>query len=244
VTGQSVLITGAAGGIGRATALELARRGYAIAVADLDQDSCDAFAAELRAEGATAIGVALDVTSTESAEAAVAAAAGLGEFVALVNCAGIVHLGEILDVSPEDWERIIGVNLTGTFNLCRAAVPELSKRGACIVNLTSTAGRTSSTYSSPAYVASKAGVVGLTMSLARQLAPANIRVNAVAPGIIDTAMIDLYGEERKARLVAGIPLGRMGTTAEVATTVAYLATPESSYVTGQTIAINGGTFIS
>lgn len=244
MTTQSILITGAAGGIGRASAADLARRGYAIVVADLDQGACDAVAAELRAEGAAAVGAALDVTDLRSAEAAVAEAVRLGEFVALVNCAGIVHLGEIEDVSSADWERVLGVNLTGTFNLCKAAVPFLSGSGASIVNLTSTAGRTSSTYSSPAYVASKAGVIGLTMSLAKQLASSNIRVNAVAPGIIDTAMMDLYGDERKARLVTGIPLGRMGTTAEVATTVAYLATPESSYVTGQTIAINGGTFIS
>jgi 3-oxoacyl-[acyl-carrier protein] reductase len=202
-------------------------------------------AAEVEAAGGIAAAARLDVTDAESAEAALDVAAGLAPLGGLVNSAGIVHQGTLDEVAPEDWDRVIAINLTGTFTLCKAAVPRLvANGGGAIVNLASTAGRTASTFSSPAYVASKAGVVGLTMSLAKQLAPSGVRVNAVAPGIIDTAMIRGYGEERMATLLAGIPAGRMGTAEEVATTVAYLATDESSYVTGQTIAINGGTFIS
>jgi 3-oxoacyl-[acyl-carrier protein] reductase len=239
-----VLITGATGGIGKATAFELGRRGFSIIVADLDQESCERVAFELVSEGHAARGTAVDITNMESAQCAAEFAAETGEFSALINCAGIVHIGKIGEVSIDDWDKVIAVNLTGTFNMCKVSVPLMSRSGATIVNLASTAGRTSSTFSSPAYVASKAGVIGLTMSLAKQLAPLNIRVNAVAPGIIDTPMIDGYGEERQKALLSGIPMGRKGTSDEVANTIAYLATSESSYVTGQTIAINGGTFMS
>jgi NAD(P)-dependent dehydrogenase (short-subunit alcohol dehydrogenase family) len=246
VTRGSILITGAAGGIGRASARELARRGYGIIVADLDHEACDAVADEIAGEGGTSIGVALDVTDLGSVDAAVTVAAGFGKepFLSVVNCAGVAHLGEIGDVSPEDWARVIAINLTGTFSVCRAAVPHLASPGGTIVNLASTSGRTASALTSPAYVASKAGVIGLTMTLAKQLAPNGIRVNAVAPGIIDTAMIDSFGADHQSHLIESIPMGRKGTAVEIASTVAYLATDDSSYVTGQTIAVNGGTFIS
>lgn len=246
VTRGTILITGAAGGIGRASALELARRGYGIVVADLAREACEAVAVEIMNDGGSAIPIAVDVTDLSSIDAAVTTAAGFGSasFVGVVNCAGIAHLGGIGDVSPEDWARVIAINLTGTFSVCRAAVPHLASPGGSIVNLASTSGRTASTLTSPAYVASKAGVIGLTMTLAKQLASQGIRVNAVAPGVIDTAMIDSFGADRQPHLLETIPMGRKGTAAEVASTVAYLATEESSYVTGQTIAVNGGTFIS
>jgi NAD(P)-dependent dehydrogenase (short-subunit alcohol dehydrogenase family) len=244
MTTKSFLVTGGAGAIGTAAARELAKRGFGVVIADLDAAACDFIAADIRSSGGTAIGVALDVTDLASVDAAVAAAVDFGEFAGLVNCAGIIHVGGIGDVTPDVWSRVIAVNLTGTFNLCRAAVDKLSRTDGTIVNVASTSGRTASIHTSPAYVASKAGVIGLTMTLAKQLAPLGIRVNAVAPGIIDTAMIDSYGAGLQEGLVDGIPLGRKGTSQEVATTIAYLATSESSYVTGQTIAINGGTFIS
>lgn len=241
---RTILVTGAAGGIGRAAAGELARRGYGVVVADLSPEGCDAVARDIISRGGTARGMDLDVTDPDSVDAAVAATAGFGAFVGVVNCAGVVHLGGIADVSPEAWTRVISINLTGTFTVCRAAVPHLATPGATIVNVASTSGRTASTLTSPAYVASKAGVIGLTMTLAKELAPRGIRVNAVAPGIIDTAMIDSFGAERQGDLIKGVPLGRKGTADEVASTIAYLATADSSYVTGQTIAVNGGTFIS
>jgi 3-oxoacyl-[acyl-carrier protein] reductase len=245
MTQTSILITGGAGGIGAASARELARRGYAVVIADLDADLCTAIAKELTSAGGLATGIGLDVTDPAAADVALEAAAALAPLSAVVNSAGIVHQGTLDDVTPAEWERVLAINLTGTFTMCKAAAPRLAANGGgALVNLASTAGRTASTFSSPAYVASKAGVIGLTMSLARQLAESGVRVNAVAPGIIDTAMIQGYGPERIATLVAGIPVGRMGTAEEVATTIAYLATDESSYVTGQTIAINGGTFIS
>lgn len=241
----SILITGGAGGIGAASARELARRGYAVVIADLDAAACNAIADEIEAAGGTATGVRLDVTDAAGADRALAVANGIAPLTAVVNSAGIVHQGTLDDVGPAEWERVIAINLTGTFTVCKAAAAVLAANGGgAIVNLASTAGRTASTYSSPAYVASKAGVIGLTMSLAKQLAPSAVRVNAVAPGIIDTPMIQGYGPERVATLIAGIPAGRIGTADEVATTVAYLATDESAYVTGQTVAVNGGTFIS
>ncbi|NMR30531.1 SDR family oxidoreductase [Arthrobacter sp. SF27] len=238
------MLTGAAGGIGRATAHFLAQRGHAVVIADLDVAACRSVASEIRAAGGQSIAVGLDVSDPASVDAAVATAQDLGELKGLVNSAGIVHLGGIRDVSRTDWDRVIGVNLTGTYNLCKAVEPVFTQHGGSIVNVASTAGRTASTFSSPAYVASKAGVIGLTMSLAHQLAPQGVRVNAVAPGIIDTPMIQGYGPERHEKLLAGIPLGRMGSAEEVAHTIGFLISDESSYVTGQTIAINGGTFIS
>lgn len=241
---RSILVTGATGGIGRATAIELARRGYGVVIADLERDACLSLASEITSTGGRALAVALDVTDLDSVDEAMATAVELGVLTGLVNCAGIVHLGGIGDVDPAVWERVIGINLTGTFNLCRAAIPLLCSTDGAIVNVASTSGRTASILTSPAYVASKAGVIGLTMTLAKQLAPRGIRVNAVAPGIIDTAMVDSFGADRQEALVEGIPMGRKGTSGEVAATIAFLVSPDSSYVTGQTIAINGGTFIS
>ncbi|MCS5721577.1 SDR family oxidoreductase [Herbiconiux sp. CPCC 203407] len=241
---KTILVTGAAGAIGRASVGELARRGFGIVVADLNLEACRAVARHITSGGGIARAVELDVTDADSIDAAVAATVELGEFNGVVNCAGVVHLGGIADVSHEIWTRVTSINLTGTFAVCRAAVPHLAAPGGTIVNVASTSGRTASTLTSPAYVASKAGVIGLTMTLAKELAPRGIRVNAVAPGIIDTAMVDSLGADRQDDLIEGIPFGRKGTAKEVASTIAFLATGDSSYVTGQTIAVNGGTFIS
>ncbi|MEO3824731.1 SDR family NAD(P)-dependent oxidoreductase [Actinomadura sp. B10D3] len=242
--GGLAVVTGGAGGIGLRACRELARRGFGVLVADVHADGVEAAVAELRSDGFTAEGRTLDVTSRESVDALMEAVAAQGPLTALVTCAGIVHTGSIDDCTDDAWARVIEVNLTGTMRVCRAALPHFSPGGGTITTVASISGRTASTFSSPAYVASKAGVIGLTMSLAGQLAARGIRVNSVAPGIIETPMTDTFGDERLGLLRGKIPLGRLGSADEVARAIAFLAGPESSFVTGHTMDVNGGQFIS
>jgi 3-oxoacyl-[acyl-carrier protein] reductase len=237
-------VTGAAGGIGRAVAAALADRDLDLVLADKDQTALAAAAAELTGRTAAIRTWQLDVTDS-SAVTALARSLGGGTPVrGLVNAAGVLQLGRIGDVSDADWDRVVGVNLRGTFLLCRELIPLLEQAGrAAVVNIASVSGRTKSIYSSPSYVASKGGIIGLTMTLAAQHAALGVRVNAVAPGIIDTPMLDVYTAEQRQQACAGIPLGRTGSAAEVADVIVYLLSEQASYVLGQTINVNGGLFM-
>ncbi|ADB50373.1 SDR family NAD(P)-dependent oxidoreductase [Conexibacter woesei] len=237
------VVVGGASGIGLATAGLLARAGRRLAILDRSERLAQV-AAQLREAGAVECAThAVDVTDAE-AVTGVADAIGARHAVAgLVNSAGVLQLGSIAEVTPADWDRVLDVNLRGVFNTCRAFLPQLERARGAIVNVSSVSGRTRSIYSAPNYVASKAGVIGLTMVLAAQHAQAGVRVNCVAPGIVETPMLADYSEAARERMLAAIPLGRYADAAEVGEVIAFLLSQRASYVTGQTINVNGGQFM-
>jgi 3-oxoacyl-[acyl-carrier protein] reductase len=243
--GLVALVTGAAGGIGRETALLLAEEGAAVAVADVRVEGAEETAADVRRRGAPALALPLDVTDGASVESAVRAAGeALGPLEVLVNSAGIYRVGALDEVTPEAWDATLAVNLRGTFLVCRAVLPGMLARGrGSVVNLSSISGRTKATLAAPSYVASKAGVIGLTMSLAAQVAARGVRVNAVAPGPADTEMIRTLDPEMQARLLQTLPMGRLASAREVAQAIVFLASPCASYITGETLNVNGGAFM-
>jgi 3-oxoacyl-[acyl-carrier protein] reductase len=235
------LVIGAAGGIGQATARMLAAAGHLVAVADRDGAGLDALASELAPDTPR---YTLDATDAESVQGLFDSIARLGDLRILVNTAGIVQLGRIEDIDESAWDQMLEVNLKSVYLACRAAIPGMvAAGGGAIVNVSSISGRTKSTFSAPSYVASKAGVIGLTMSLASQHAREGVRVNCVAPGVIDTPMLDAYSSDQKSRLTELIPMARLGTAEEVAACIVFLATDGASYITGQTVNVNGGQFM-
>jgi 3-oxoacyl-[acyl-carrier protein] reductase len=247
LNGKVALITGAAGGIGREAALLLAGEGARIAAADIDEPRVRATAEAVNGErpGAEALAIRLDVTDEASVAGAVAEVERRFRRVdVLVNCAGIYRIGEIAAVDPAAWDQLLDINLRGTYLTCRAVLPGmLARRAGSIVNLASISGRTKSTLAAPSYVASKAGVIGLTMVLASQHAAQGVRVNAVAPGPADTDMIRGLPAELQPRLIATIPMGRLATAREVAQAIAFLASDAASFITGETLNVNGGAFM-
>jgi 3-oxoacyl-[acyl-carrier protein] reductase len=241
LTGRIALVTGASQGIGRACALELARAGAHVALAARTLDKLEAVAAEITAAGGTAQAFALDVSNEESIKScAKAVIANFGKVEILVNNAGITRDGLMMRMKRSDWDDVLTTNLTGAFLLTQACVSSLLKnRWGRIINITSVVGETGQAGQAN-YAASKAGLIGLTKSLARELASRNITVNAVAPGFIETPMTHVLTEEQKAAFNTQIPLGRIGTDADIAHAVAFLASEEAAYITGHTLDVNGG----
>lgn len=245
LSGRVVLITGAGGGIGREAARLLAEEGAVIVAADLDQTRAAETARVAGDIGVHSLALPMDVTSESSVDAVVKQAqAQFGTIDVLVNAAGIYRIGEIADVSLSDWDQLLDINLKGTYLTCRAVIPRmLERRSGSIVNLASISGRTKSTLATPSYVASKAGVIGLTMALASQCAGRGVRVNAVAPGPVDTDMIRGLPSELHPKLIGTIPLGRLATAREVAQAIAFLASDAAAFITGETLNVNGGAFM-
>jgi NAD(P)-dependent dehydrogenase (short-subunit alcohol dehydrogenase family) len=244
--GPVALVTGARGGLGAAISARLLQDGIAVMRADLPGPRWPPADEPAPRDGAASTATALDVCDEGSAAAAVAATRErLGSVDILINCAGLVQLGSADELSLDDWRRVLDVNLTGTFIMCMAVRRAMLAAGVggAIVNLGSVSGRTQSVNGAPNYVASKAGVIGLTMSLARQWAPDGIRVNCVAPGGVDAGMADEYEPAQRAALRAAIPLGRFATAEEVAEATLFLATSRSSFTTGETLNVNGGQFM-
>lgn len=244
--GKTALVTGASRGIGRATALRLAESGAAVLVHGTNTEMLRDLAAEISSLGLQAGFFAGDVADPETAKSAVRTAIDrFGCIDILVNNAGINARSPTLDMPLDDWTRVLDVNLNGTLHFCRAALPGMiAQGGGKIVNVSSTAAKTAHKNAAPAYGASKAAVNYLTMHLAREMAAHNILVNAVCPGPVETDMTDQWTEDYRQMVVAGVPLGRLGTPRQIADVVLFLASPMSDFITGETINANGGTYMN
>lgn len=234
-------ITGASQGIGRACALVLAQQGARVIAAARQQEKLEKLVEEIRAGGGQAVAVPLDVTSAESiASAFRQAESAFGKVEILVNNAGITRDGLVMRMKRESWDIVLATNLTGAFLCIQQALPSMVRaRWGRIVNISSVVGETGNAGQAN-YVASKAGLLGLTKSIAQEVASRNITVNAVAPGFIDTAMTEALDLAARERLLPLIPLGRIGTDLDVAHAVRFLASDEAAYITGHVLDVNGG----
>ena len=237
------IVTGASRGIGRAVAKRLAEAGAAV-VAAARGDHADGVAADIRAAGGRAVGVGVDVTEPRLVEAMVRTALDeYGRIDVLVNNAGIVRDRLALRMTPADWDAVVATNLTAAFACARAVLrPMIRQRGGRIINVGSVVGRMGNAGQAN-YAASKAGLEGFSRSLAREVASRGVTVNVVAPGMIDTDMTAGLDESAQAALLAQIPMGRLGTTDDVAGAVCFLASDEAAYVTGHVLAVNGGMYM-
>lgn len=240
---NNVLITGASGGIGAAIARAFAAKGYGLALHyHRGEAAACALAAELSEKYAVpALALKADLrSSAETAEMVVRAQEELGFIGTLVNNAGIANQKLFTDITDEDWEDMIGVHLSGTFRCCRAVLPEMIRRHmGTVINVSSMWGQVGASCEVH-YSAAKAGVIGLTKALAKEVGPSGITVNCIAPGAIRTAMLDGFTEEDLAALADETPVGRIGTPEEVADTAVFLAGEGARFITGQVIGVNGG----
>ncbi len=238
LTGKSALVTGASGGIGAEIARVLHGTGANVALSGTRVEPLQALAEEL---GARAHVLPCNLSDMASVEALPKAAiAAMGSVDILVNNAGITKDNLFMRMSDDEWQSVLDVNLTSTFRLCRGVLRGMMKaRWGRIVNISSVVGATGNPGQGN-YAASKAGVVGMSKSLASEVASRNITVNCVAPGFIATAMTDKLNDEQKARILTQIPAGRMGEVGDIAAAVLYLASPQAGYVTGAVLHVNGG----
>lgn len=244
VQGKVALVTGASRGIGRSISLALAAQGAKIVAVDVDLQATEAFVAELKAAGTEAVAVQGNVTVTADVEQMVKVAKETFDRIdILVNNAGITRDALLIRMKDEDWDAVLDVNLKGAF-LCTRAVAKLmtKQRSGRIINIVSVVGQMGNAGQAN-YCASKAGLMGLTRSNARELAKRNITVNAVAPGFIATAMTDALPEDKRQELAAQIPLARLGSVDDIAHTVLFLASEQAGYITGQVIGVNGGMYM-
>jgi len=244
ISGQVALVTGASRGIGRAIAQLLAERGFRV-VGTATSESGAAGICEALAAHAGCRGIVLDVTDGDAVGASIdAVMRDLGALHVLVNNAGITRDQLSMRMKDEDWDVVLATNLSAVFRASRAAIrPMMKQRYGRIVNITSVVGA-SGNAGQANYAAAKAGVAGLTRSLAREVGSRGITVNCVAPGFIETDMTRALPEAQSAALLAQIPLGRLGQASEVAHAVAFLASPEASYITGTELHVNGGMLMS
>jgi 3-oxoacyl-[acyl-carrier protein] reductase len=238
------VVTGASRGIGRSIALALASRGATIVAVDMDQASTEAVVAELQAAGAKALAVVGNVTLSADVERMIdAAVAAFGRVDILVNNAGITRDGLLMRMKDDDWDAVLNVNLKGAFLCTRAVFKVMSKqRYGRIINIASVVGQMGNAGQAN-YCASKAGLIGLTKSNAREMAKRSITVNAVAPGFIATAMTDALSDKVRAELTAQIPLERLGSADDIANAVVFLASDAAGYITGHVLSVNGGMYM-
>ena len=238
------LVTGSSRGIGAATAALLAESGYAVCINYIERkDKAEELEALLRFEGCEVMSYQADVADAGAVKAMVQEVESrFGSVTLLVNNAGIAKQQQFQDIEPETWKRLFDVNLGGCFNTIQAVLPHmLHEHAGCIINVSSIWGSHGASCE-VAYSSTKHAIIGLTRSLAAELAPSNIRVNCVAPGVIDTDMVKVLGEETLEMLAKEqIPLGRMGTPEEIARAILYLA--DASYTTGQVLGVDGGFII-
>ena len=238
------LVTGASRGIGREIALALAGAGARVIGTATSADGASALTSALASHGYNGRGAKLDVSDAASIDALLAELDAAGEMpTILVNNAAITRDMLLLRMKPEDWDRVIATDLTSVFRLSKASLRRMMKeRRGRIINLTSVVGLTGNPGQTN-YAAAKAGILGFTKSLAREVASRGITVNAVAPGFIDTDMTRSLTEEQRTGLLTQIPAGRLGAAADVAAAVLFLASPQASYITGETLHVNGGMYM-
>jgi 3-oxoacyl-[acyl-carrier protein] reductase len=241
LSGRVALITGASQGIGLACALKLASDGAAVAVAARNQDKLNEVVRQIASAGGQAEAFAMDVADEEQIKNGFKAAiAKFGKIDILVNNAGITRDQLVMRMKRADWDAVLNTNLTSAYLCTQAAIGSMLKqRWGRIVNVTSVFGQTGQAGQAN-YAASKAGLIGMTMAVAREVASRNITCNAVAPGFIETAMTSGLGEEFKQKAIGMIPLGRVGAAEDVANAVAFLASDAAAYVTGHVLNVNGG----
>ena len=241
LTGQVAMVTGASRGIGKAIALELGVQGAIVAGTATSDAGAAAISEYLAAAGIKGAGYALDVNDAVQIESVIATVQKhLGDVAILVNNAGITRDNLLLRMKEEEWDDIMSTNLKSVYRLCKLVVrPMMKARSGRIINITSVVGVTGNAGQTN-YSAAKAGIIGFSKSLAREIGSRNITVNCVAPGFIDTDMTRALDERQRTALVGQIPLGRLGACADVAGAVAFLASPAAAYITGATLHVNGG----
>ncbi|HXH04001.1 MAG TPA: 3-oxoacyl-ACP reductase FabG [Candidatus Competibacteraceae bacterium] len=239
--GEIALVTGASRGIGQAIARELGRRGAVVVGTATSQAGAEAIGRDLAAYGIKGRGMALDVTDVESVEAVVKAVGDeFGAITILVNNAGITRDNLLMRMKPEEWDVILDTNLSSVYRLSKAVLRGMMKaRRGRIISITSVVGLMGNAGQSN-YAAAKAGIIGFTKALAREVGSRGITVNAVAPGFIDTDMTRALPEEQRQALIQNIPLARLGAAEDIAHAVAFLASHEAGYITGETLNVNGG----
>ncbi|MFL2433999.1 MAG: 3-oxoacyl-ACP reductase FabG [Vicinamibacterales bacterium] len=236
-------VTGASRGIGRAITLKLAGAGFVV-IASARSNNADAVVDKINGEGGKAVALSLDVTDSDSIpNVAKTALEQFGRIDVLVNNAGIVRDQLLMRMKPEDWDAVIATNLTAAYGCCQSVLrPMMKQRSGRIINISSVVGQ-SGNPGQTNYSASKAGLIGFSKSLAREVASRGITVNVVAPGMIDTDMTAGLDERAREALSAQIPMARLGVPDEVASVVCFLASYEASYITGQVVAVNGGLYM-
>ncbi|MCC1231756.1 3-oxoacyl-[acyl-carrier-protein] reductase [Staphylococcus aureus] len=242
---KSALVTGASRGIGRSIALQLAEEGYNVAVNYAgSKEKAEAVVEEIKAKGVDSFAIQANVADADEVKAMIKEVVSqFGSLDVLVNNAGITRDNLLMRMTEQEWDDVIDTNLKGVFNCIQKATPQmLRQRSGAIINLSSVVGAVGNPGQAN-YVATKAGVIGLTKSAARELASRGITVNAVAPGFIVSDMTDALSDELKEQMLTQIPLARFGQDTDIANTVAFLASDKAKYITGQTIHVNGGMYM-
>ncbi|HDZ7732154.1 TPA: 3-oxoacyl-[acyl-carrier-protein] reductase [Staphylococcus aureus] len=242
---KSALVTGASRGIGRSIALQLAEEGYNVAVNYAgSKEKAEAVVEEIKAKGVDSFAIQANVADADEVKAMIKEVVSqFGSLDVLVNNAGISRDNLLMRMKEQEWDDVIDTNLKGVFNCIQKATPQmLRQRSGAIINLSSVVGAVGNPGQAN-YVATKAGVIGLTKSAARELASRGITVNAVAPGFIVSDMTDALSDELKEQMLTQIPLARFGQDTDIANTVAFLASDKAKYITGQTIHVNGGMYM-
>lgn len=240
-----MIVTGAASGLGAACAKNLAAQGFLVGLIDRDDDGLNRISAEILRSRGRSSAITVDLLNDAAIGRAVEQLSALGPIRGLVNCAGVSSIGTALSLELSEWDRVVGVKLRAAFALSKAVLPHMIEAGGgAIVNISSASGRTKSIFASPAYAASNAGLIGLTMTMAAQSADKGVRVNCVAPGLIETPMIHKqYSPEQAAAMRAATPLRRGAQPEEIAEVVSFLLSDRASFITGETINANGGIFM-
>ncbi len=241
LTNKVAIVTGSTKGIGREIALAFAREGATVVVSGRNEARATQVCEEIKAAGGTALAVVGDVSQMSDAQQLIEETVkAFGQVDILVNNAGITRDNLLMRMKEEDWDAVININLKGTFNCIKSVTRQMMKqRSGRIINITSVVGQTGNAGQAN-YAASKAGIIGLTKSVAKELASRQITCNAIAPGFIETDMTEVLGEKVKSELLGQIPLGRLGRVADVAHAVVFLASDAAAYITGQTLNVDGG----